>query len=49
MSQGRPVSVWMTHDFIEQLDAEAEKRDVNRSQLIMSTLRREVTPEPPEH
>ena len=49
MAAGRPLSVWMRHEFIEQLDDEAEKRGINRSQLIMTTLQREVTPEPPEH
>lgn len=47
MSAGRPLSVWMRHELIEQLDSEAEKRGINRSQLIITTLKRELPPLPP--
>lgn len=38
-ASGRPVSFWMRFEDIEALDAEAARRGITRSALVMEQLR----------
>lgn len=42
MSAGRPVSFWIRHEFIEDIDAAADKRGMSRSEFVLEAIARSV-------